>query len=60
MGFDGITLSRMIEPELTTIQQPIYSMGQQACKLIIDIINEESIDNTKIYFKPNIIVGGTT
>jgi DNA-binding LacI/PurR family transcriptional regulator len=35
-------------------------MGQQACKLIIDIINEESIDNTKIYFKPNIIFGGTT
>lgn len=60
IGFDGITLSRMIEPELTTIQQPIYSMGQQACKLIIDIINEESIDNTKIYFKPNIIFGGTT
>lgn len=59
MGFDGIKLSRMIEPELTTIQQPIYSMGQQACKLIIDIINEESITNTKIYFSPNIIVGGT-
>ena len=48
MGFDGITLSRMIEPELTTIQQPIYNMGQQACKLIIDIINEEFIDNTKV------------
>lgn len=59
MGFDGITLSRMIEPELTTIQQPIYSMGQQACKLIIDIIKGESIDNTQIYFEPNIIVGGT-
>lgn len=59
MGFDGITLSRMIEPELTTIQQPIYNMGQQACKLIIDIINEEPIDNTKVYFAPNIIVGGT-
>lgn len=59
MGFDGITLSRMIEPELTTIQQPIYSMGQQACELIIDIIKGDPIDNTKIYFTPNIIVGGT-
>jgi LacI family transcriptional regulator len=59
MGFDGITLSRMIEPELTTIQQPIYSMGQQACNLIIDIIKGESIENAQIYFTPNIIVGGT-
>lgn len=59
MGFDGIKLSRMIEPELTTIQQPIYNMGQQACKLIVDIINEETIDNTKVYFSPDIIVGGT-
>ncbi|MFL0168610.1 MULTISPECIES: LacI family DNA-binding transcriptional regulator [Clostridium] len=59
MGFDGITLSKMIEPELTTIQQPIYSMGQQASKLIIDIITEQPIKNKKVYFTPNIIVGGT-
>lgn len=49
----------MIEPELTTIQQPIYSMGQQASKLIIDIITEQPIKNKKVYFTPNIIVGGT-
>ncbi|APC41910.1 LacI family DNA-binding transcriptional regulator [Clostridium estertheticum] len=60
MGFDGITLSKMIEPELTTIQQPIYSMGEQACRLIIDIIKGESIDNLKIHFPPRIIVRGTT
>ncbi|WP_315070402.1 LacI family DNA-binding transcriptional regulator [uncultured Clostridium sp.] len=59
MGFDGITFSQMIEPELTTIQQPIYDMGQQACTLIIDIINGEIIGNTKLYFKPSIIIRGT-
>lgn len=60
MGFDDITLSKMIEPELTTIQQPIYSMGEQACTIIIDIIKGKTIENTSIYFKPNIIIRGTT
>ncbi len=30
MGFDGIKLSKMIEPELTTVQQPIYEMGEKS------------------------------
>ena len=60
MGFDDITLSKMVEPELTTIQQPIYAMGQQACALIIDIINGNKLENSKLYFKPNLIIRGTT
>ena len=59
MGFDGIKLSKMVEPELTTIEQPIYDMGKEACKLIVDIINEKEIKKNHIYFEPEIISGGT-
>lgn len=59
MGFDGIKFSKMIEPELTTIEQPIYDMGSAACKLIINIINEKNIKEKQIYFKPSIVPGGT-
>lgn len=59
MGFDGIKLSKMVEPELTTIEQPIYNMGKEACKLVVDIINEKEIKNNHIYFEPEIISGGT-
>lgn len=59
MGFDGIKLSKMLEPELTTIQQPIYKMGEEACKLIVDIINEKEIKEKHVYFEPEIIPGGT-
>lgn len=59
MGFDGIKLSKMIEPELTTIAQPIYSMGEKACKLITDIIDEKNEENKSLYFDPKIIDGGT-
>jgi len=34
-GFDGISLSEMIEPEITTIAQPIYEMGALATRILI-------------------------
>ena len=37
-GFDGIQLAEMIEPELTTIAQPIEAMGKRACQLLIEKI----------------------
>jgi LacI family transcriptional regulator len=43
-GFDGIFLTEVIEPELTTIAQPIYDMGALAVKILVGKIagsNEE-------------------
>ncbi|WP_178020055.1 substrate-binding domain-containing protein [uncultured Paenibacillus sp.] len=34
-GFDGIKLAEIIEPELTTIAQPIYEMGEKAARILI-------------------------
>lgn len=34
-GFDGVKLAGIIEPELTTIAQPIYKMGEQAASTLI-------------------------
>ncbi|AYE33595.1 LacI family DNA-binding transcriptional regulator [Clostridium septicum] len=38
LGYDNINISSLSEPELTTIAQPIYSMGEEAFKLLIEII----------------------
>lgn len=38
-GFDGVTLTEITQPELTTIAQPIYQMGEMAAKILIDKIN---------------------
>lgn len=37
-GFDGIPITQMIEPELTTIEQPIYELGRQAAQVLIERI----------------------
>ncbi|WP_273124420.1 LacI family DNA-binding transcriptional regulator [Bacillus weihaiensis] len=38
IGFDGISLSKYTNPELTTIEQPIYEIGYNAAKLLLDVI----------------------
>ncbi|MBO8162172.1 MAG: LacI family DNA-binding transcriptional regulator [Brevibacillus sp.] len=34
-GFDGISLTEIAEPELTTVAQPIYEMGAMAAEVLI-------------------------
>lgn len=58
VGFDNINISNYIEPELTTVAQPIYEMGKQSCESLIEIINSKP-SNKQIYFKPKLIVRGT-
>lgn len=36
MGFDGIQMGSMVDPELTTIKQPNYEMGYEAVDLLIN------------------------
>lgn len=60
VGFDNIDISQIFEPELTTVGQPIYSMGKEACKMLIDIINGKLIENKQIYFETELLVRSTT
>lgn len=52
LGYDNIGICSYIEPELTTIAQPIYNMGREAFTLLIDVANnnqKENIINLKPY-----------
>ncbi|WP_203651180.1 ribose utilization transcriptional repressor RbsR [Secundilactobacillus yichangensis] len=48
MGYDGIDLGTYVEPELTTIQQPISRMGELAAQLLINRIQKPNIDRQVI------------
>lgn len=48
-GFDGIPITQMIEPELTTIAQPIYQLGEKAVGVLIqkiegNVVNQRWIE----------------
>ncbi|WP_372347537.1 substrate-binding domain-containing protein [Streptomyces sp. KL116D] len=34
-GFDGIALSRLVRPALTTVRQPMRRMGEEAVELLV-------------------------
>ncbi len=59
IGFDGIYLSNLLTPELTTIAQPIDEIGRKAAELIIH--KEENVTSEKEYiFQPQLVVRQTT
>jgi LacI family transcriptional regulator len=60
IGFDNIHISEVIEPELTTISQPIYKMGKKACSILIAVINGDLPTKKQVYFKTDLIIRGTT
>lgn len=58
LGFDNINMSALFEPELTTIAQPIYRLGETACELLIKII-ENKCENEIIELDTQLIERGS-
>ncbi len=58
MGFDNIQIDEFIEPELTTIEQPVLEMGKSACKILVDYINGKSQER-EIFFTPKLKIRDT-
>lgn len=55
VGFDNLEISSMINPSLTTINQPSFETGRMACKLLLDSI-ENSVEDVSITLEPSLIV----
>lgn len=48
VGFDGIKISRMYRPKLTTVDQPLYDIGAVAIRMIIKLINQEELKEKRV------------
>ncbi|NGQ96707.1 LacI family transcriptional regulator [Brevibacillus sp. SYP-B805] len=48
IGFDGIGLTEITQPELSTVAQPIYEMGSLAAKVLIETI-ETGVTEPRLY-----------
>lgn len=42
MGFDNLDFASLVDPPLTTVAQPFYEMGVQACARLIELIEAGS------------------
>lgn len=60
VGFDDSIVSRMIEPELTTIRIDASLMGHLAAQKLFDLLEEQELEATNIRIPTSLVVRGTT
>lgn len=60
-GFDDIPLSRIIEPNITTMRQPLEEMAQAAAELVITIkAGQTAPDTLQTKLEPQLLKRGST
>jgi len=59
VGFDNIKMSSIIEPNLTTVDQPKYEIGKKAMELLIRLINGE-LPKKQIVLKDKLMIREST
>ena len=60
VGFDGILLSRMLVPSLTTVAQPIYELGRLAAELVLRRAEDPERRPRTHLLKPELQLGAST
>ncbi|MBR7834108.1 LacI family DNA-binding transcriptional regulator [Actinospica durhamensis] len=56
VGFDNIPESALCVPPLTTVNQPIRTMGERAVELLIRLIREQPVEHTHLTLATELVV----
>ena len=60
IGFDGISLTEMMYPSITTVAQPIYEIGEVATQLLIQKMEGQTLEEKHYRLPIEIIERNTT
>jgi LacI family transcriptional regulator len=61
IGFDNLEFSKLFDPQLTTVSQPLYSMGKLAMQKLIKIMNKKNKHKVIIdKMEPELIIRNST
>lgn len=56
VGYDNIEYSAHLSPPLTTISQNPFTIGSESCQMLINILNDQSLEKNHILIPVNLIV----
>jgi LacI family transcriptional regulator len=59
-GFDDIPMSEHSHPSLTTVRQPVYTIGGMVCEMLIKIIKKQIEIHQQKLLKPSLVVRQST
>lgn len=60
IGFDNLPLAEMVNPSITSIQQPRFMMGSMACEFLLEKIREPEIPNKQYLLDTELILREST
>ena len=60
MGFSNNKITSLIDPQMTTIDQPSFVMGEKAAEILIGIINDTVSEARTIVLDTKLIIRGST
>lgn len=60
VGFDDSAFMTCTDPPLTTVRQPIETMGQAAVDLLVTQIEGAGVLHDELLFEPELVVRGST
>lgn len=60
IGFDNIEAARMTMPSITTIAQPCFQMGQQACSILVEKIGNDQLSERHILLNTELVIRDST
>lgn len=60
IGVDNVEASRMTHPTITTIAQPGFQMGQQACSILVEKISNPELPPRHILLNTELIIREST
>jgi len=59
VSFDGTQSARFTSPTLTTMRQPVRSIGSTAAKMLLGRVADPAAEPTTVVFRSNLVVGGS-
>ena len=60
VGFDDVPLAAMIAPALTTVAQPMRTMGRRAVELLLQVIRERPVAHARVTLETELRVRAST
>lgn len=56
VGFTNDPIATIIEPSLTTVEEPAFDIGKKSCSLLIEHINNKEFEPKEIVLSGNLII----
>jgi LacI family transcriptional regulator len=60
IGFDGVERGELLEPQLTTVRQPLAEMGRMAVTLLLRLLERRRIEALRIELATRLVERGST